>query len=195
MEEHTFGAHRTLNQNPIIRHGAMAFWRVERMLEAEHPEICTADDDPNGERRMSETQKTSSANLDNRMIIWIRHCNRGISSEVIFETLSGNLLLDDDWGYSTPQDAGDFKRCYELLQLIPEWRTRLNEVAEKHPHWKLIVEHWGELESLFKEALNDKTAPNPFWKFNSLLGKLNKYRYAPEKHLNSFYNCHEAGAP
>ena len=130
---------------------------------------------------MSETREMISPNLDDRMIFWIRNGERGISSEVIFETLSGNLLLCEDWDYNTPQDASDFNRCYELLQLIPEWRVRLNEVAEKHRHWKLMVEHWGELESLFRDALNDKKVPNPFWKFNRLLGSLNKYRYAPEK--------------
>ena len=130
---------------------------------------------------MTGSQKRSSANLDDRMVFWIRNGERGISSEVIFETLSGNLLLCEDWNYNTPQDPSDFSRCYELLQLIPEWRPHLNEVAEKHPHWKLMVEHWGELESLFKDALNDKSVPNPFWKFNRLLGSLNKYRYAPKK--------------
>jgi hypothetical protein len=128
-----------------------------------------------------ESPATPKNQLDNRMVFWIRHGERGTSSEVIFETLSGNLLQTESWGYSTPSDASDFSRCFELLSLIPEWKPRLIEVAEKHRHWKLIVEHWEELENLFKEAMEDKTASNPYWKFNQLLNKINKYRYAPEK--------------
>jgi uncharacterized protein YdcH (DUF465 family) len=115
--------------------------------------------------------------LDERMIKWIREGDRGISSETIFEVLANHPLLLERYDFSTPSDASDFYRCFELIRAIPEWKDRLSEVSKKHPHWKLIIEHWQELEScLINDIANDERS------CNRLLNKLNKYRYAPEKY-------------
>jgi len=119
--------------------------------------------------------------LDERMIGWIRTGDRGISSEVIFEVLADHPLLPEHWRYSTPSDSSDFYRCYKLLRAVPEWRGRLNEVAAKHPHWRLIVKYWQDLEiALINDLVDDGRS------CNRLLGELNKYRYAPEKYPGGF---------
>ncbi len=121
--------------------------------------------------------KSESAVLDDRMIAWIREGDRGISSEVIFEVLANHPLLETELDFSTPEDASDFNRCHELILRIPEWENRLNEVSEKHRHWKLIIERWQELKTcLINDIADDGRS------CNRLLNELNKYRYAPEKY-------------
>jgi|GEM_PF-1977138 len=119
----------------------------------------------------------AGAVLDDRMIAWIREGDRGISSEVIFEVLANHPLLETELDFSTPEDASDFNRCHELILRIPEWENRLNEVSEKHRHWKLIIERWQELKTcLINDIADDGRS------CNRLLNELNKYRYAPEKY-------------
>lgn len=50
---------------------------------------------------------------------------------------------------STPRDSSDFSRCIKLLELFPNWETRLAEVAEQFPEtkWPKIVEKWKKLKS------------------------------------------------
>ncbi len=121
-------------------------------------------------------KESSNKVLDERMIAWIREGERGISSEVIFEVLADHPLLEKRYDFATPSDASDFYRCFELIRAIPEWEGRLNEVSEKHPHWKLLIEHWQELKlCVIDDIAKDGRS------CNRLLNKLNKYRYAPEQ--------------
>lgn len=56
-----------------------------------------------------------------------------------------------DWiNYGIPLDVDDFRRCYLLLELIPEWRPRLPEVSETFPEWKKLVENWDEMTRLYE---------------------------------------------
>lgn len=109
--------------------------------------------------------------LDYRMERWIRTGSRGISSETIFEVLSGNLILPECLVGGRPQDPSDFKRCSLLLATIPEWGDRLQEVADKYPSWQLLVTHWGELEALLIEELDngDGRAPRLYRRMKELL--------------------------
>ena len=49
---------------------------------------------------------------------------------------------------STPADADDFGRCKRLLDMFPEWRTKLNKIVEAYPNtkWGKVIERWEELE-------------------------------------------------
>ena len=49
---------------------------------------------------------------------------------------------------STPRDSADLGRCLRLLEVMPEWRGRLNVVAEAYPEtaWPEIIAAWEELE-------------------------------------------------
>lgn len=50
-----------------------------------------------------------------------------------------------------PRDPDDFGRCCRLLEVMPEWRARLSEVAEQCPDWAPLIAAWAELEDLFRE--------------------------------------------
>lgn len=111
--------------------------------------------------------------LTENMKDWLRNGERGISSETIFEVMTGIPLASETWGYSTPRDPSDFNRCHKLLKAVPEFRDRIKEVGEKFPHWKPIVENWDELEALFSEELKrkDGMAPKLYKRINELNGE------------------------
>jgi len=79
-------------------------------------------------------------------IEWIGCSDTGLSSKTIW----GVMMGASDWvSPSLPYDAGDFGRCYRLIERFPEWRTRLHEVKDKYPEWTYIVDNWDHLCSLY----------------------------------------------
>lgn len=88
---------------------------------------------------------------------WFKSRDTGTSSLTIYSVF---MHTDSPHHcYSPPSDPADFGRCYRLLQLMPSWRPRLQEVADKHPKWKPFVARWDELTELYEEELPRKTAP------------------------------------
>lgn len=49
---------------------------------------------------------------------------------------------------SAPQNAAELPQIFGLLELLPQWRERLPEMAEVSGTWAAIVENWEELERL-----------------------------------------------
>jgi len=49
-----------------------------------------------------------------------------------------------------PHDASDFGRCLELLDAVPEWSNRVNELAEISPTWAKITASWSVIESAYR---------------------------------------------
>lgn len=86
---------------------------------------------------------------------WWKGTDVGTSSATIF-----GVLADVKWlpaiidaaremgNGSTPRDSADFARCSRLLDLFPEWRARLPEVAVTFPdtQWPHIIARWSEIE-------------------------------------------------
>lgn len=112
--------------------------------------------------------KIHGVNLDGRMLIWIRTGERGLSSETIFEVLADHPLMEEDMEGSTPQDPSDFRRCYLLLEAIPEWREELQKVADQHPRWQPLVDNWAELEELYLQELPTGKAPKLYARLHQL---------------------------
>lgn len=53
------------------------------------------------------------------------------------------------WGSDYPHDSGDFGRCHRLLEAVPEFMVRIEEMAQRSPQWAALVEHWDELTKLY----------------------------------------------
>lgn len=83
---------------------------------------------------------------------WFRHGQRGISSNTIVEVLEGLPvhMLTRGTGWDHPADASDFRRCVRLLDAVPSYRPRLDELRELSPAWAVLVEHWAELEATLR---------------------------------------------
>jgi len=77
---------------------------------------------------------------------WYYGLDTGISSETIFGVMTDIPVRSN----GIPYDLDDFGRCYRLLQLFPEWKSRLSEVSEKFPEWALLIDNWDQIESLYE---------------------------------------------
>lgn len=96
-----------------------------------------------------------SSPIELRIAWWITHGEVGLSSKTIwlFFTNTKNNSIDPMHNY--PHDPDDFKRCYQLLQLIPEWRGRLHEMRYLSTPWSNLIQHWDMLSDMFER--NEKS--------------------------------------
>ena len=69
---------------------------------------------------------------------WLKHGERGTSSEAIFSHLTGIPITNRLW---PPADSGDLRRCRLLLKTVPEFQVRLHEMAEL-PAWGDLIANW-----------------------------------------------------
>ena len=74
---------------------------------------------------------------------WIVSCDTGSSSITIWSVMMGAANARP----SHPYDPADFGRCLRLLELIPEWKTRMHLMREMGPKWCALVDHWDELKT------------------------------------------------
>ena len=114
----------------------------------------------------SYSNELLSKSIKERIIIWCLYGERGVSSNTICSVLSEIEKPEEMIGsgvndYDTPHDPDDFRRCYLLLKLIPEWVDKLYLVAEKFPRWKGFVKNWDVMTALYEKELGstDKKAP------------------------------------
>lgn len=80
---------------------------------------------------------------------WIVGHDTGTSSKTIWAVMMMAQPEDAD----VPYDPDDFGRCYRLLKLIPEWRTRLDLVAMTYPAWMALVREWDRLTEMFERVI------------------------------------------
>ena len=67
--------------------------------------------------------------IEQRALFWALSGDCGISSEAIARHMTGNTS-EGRFGFQPPSDASDRGRCIRLLELIPEWLHRLNEMVK-----------------------------------------------------------------
>lgn len=95
-------------------------------------------------------------------IEWLRSGERGTSSEAIFARMTGVPVGSPSFRSSPPGDPADLRRCRLLLECVPEWAGRLEEMTSVGPGWKRIVAYWNELCALMDaEAPTWRDASNP----------------------------------
>lgn len=106
-------------------------------------------------------------------IQWITQGEVGTSSKTIWSVMMGAVSgvnrCGFQTGYDTPRDPSDFRRCYLLLKLFPEWRNRLGEVSSVFPKYTPMVNRWAEMEALWLEESPSGKCP----KLYDLMQQLN----------------------
>ena len=80
----------------------------------------------------------------------------GASSLTIWRAMQGMTELSDS---NYPHDPADFGRCKDLLDLIPEWRSKLYEVKRALPWFSPFIESWVIFEKLYAEEAPKGTCP------------------------------------
>ena len=94
-------------------------------------------------------------------IAWLRNGERGSSSEVIFEHLTGIPIRGWGWKFP-PADPSDLERCRRLLDAVPEFSARLPEMAQVSPQWAALVVNWDELCALMDEEAPSGQCPRTY---------------------------------
>lgn len=100
---------------------------------------------------------------------WAQGDDVGNSSLTIYSVLKGNP--GRSFTPSVPLDPSDFGRCYRLLEVVPEWRSRLHRVSAVWPEWAPLVERWGEMERLYLEELPTGRCPKLYELMQKLTGR------------------------
>ena len=104
--------------------------------------------------------------MDARALSWLTGRDTGVSSKTIWSVMTGHAVQRT----GIPYDPDDFGRCHRLLLAIPEWRDRLDEVADAHPKWRPFVDAWGQMEALYAEESPRRVAPRLYELMRSLRG-------------------------
>lgn len=105
--------------------------------------------------------------LQNKVAEWLANgVDVGMSSECIAFTLAFDIVPPRK---SYPNDVSDFRRCFTLLNKVPELREHFQKMAEVSPIWKNLVEHWNELETFYKEEQERGRCPKTYELLKSLI--------------------------
>ena len=115
----------------------------------------------------------ADASIEQRAAAWLRDGRVGMSSRAIHDHMLG---LKPKEGWNHPLDPSDLNRCLLLLELIPEWKRRITEMARRSPQWAGLVANWMEIVSTFiDEAGLDwckaKSAPRTYALMKQALGE------------------------
>jgi hypothetical protein len=99
-----------------------------------------------------------------RALLWLAGGDSGMSSEAICYHMLG---MKSDGSF--PLDPSDLGRCLRLLELFPEWKPRMGEMARYSAQWAALVERWDELAEMMADEVgigwskgNGKRAPRTY---------------------------------
>jgi len=81
---------------------------------------------------------------------WYTKGERGMSSETMYNCFM-NISQDR---ISHPHDPADFKRCWKLLEAIPEWKLQLHKLKSLSPAWSNLVDNWDKLTEMYLENVS-----------------------------------------
>lgn len=87
-----------------------------------------------------------------RAINWIVGDDTGLSSEAIWAHMM--CASEEEHRRSNyPSDPADLGRCLRLLELIPEWRGRIQEMRIYSPGWAGLCERWDDIVAMMDEEV------------------------------------------
>lgn len=103
-----------------------------------------------------------------RLAVWRCRGNVGISSSTIANSFQRTVPIPGGHP-NVPQDPVDFKRCCDLLTLIPEWLAKLAVVSSVYPFWQPFVAAWAELAELWEEESPSGACPKLYARMQELV--------------------------
>jgi len=108
----------------------------------------------------TEPKADQTKSIKEKAIWWMGCGERGMSSETMWNFFMG----ERNFPIHHPYDPGDFKRCYKLLEAVPEWKTELYELKSLSTAWSNLVDNWPELTEMFEENVRTE------WKETKRIG-------------------------
>jgi hypothetical protein len=101
------------------------------------------------EKTWQEPEINPDLDLRQKIEWWWNNGERGLSSECMWNCLSGKK----NFKVYVPHDPDDFQRAYKLLGAIPEWRTELYKLRELSPQWNKLIANWNKLTRMYEEHI------------------------------------------
>jgi hypothetical protein len=86
--------------------------------------------------------------IERRALRWLAGGDSGASSKAICYHMLG---MKSDGSF--PWDPSDLGRCLRLLELFPEWKPRIREMARYSPQWAALVARWDELAEMMADEV------------------------------------------
>lgn len=103
------------------------------------------------EKTWKEPEVDQSKETYEKAMFWIANGEQGLSSKTMWNCLMGNKNFQVNY----PHDPDDFKRCYKLLQTVPEWKNELHKLKPLSIQWNNLVDNWDKLTEMYEQNLKD----------------------------------------
>lgn len=118
------------------------------------------------------TMPGADKTVEERAAKWLRDGQVGMSSRAIYCHMTGGE--EKRWSY--PSDPDDLNRCLLLLDLIPEWKERMGEMATRGGAWTGLAVRWEELTTTFLDEVGlgwskANSAPKTFALMKQVIGE------------------------
>lgn len=84
-----------------------------------------------------------------RAVWWLSNGEVGSSSRTMYKYFMEIGMSGADINH--PYDPDDFKRCYKLLQVVPEWKGRILELGKLSKQWDNLAKNWDKLTAMYEE--------------------------------------------
>lgn len=108
--------------------------------------------------------------MDALVAEWLIGHDTGISSVTIVAVMESDGLIAQYRRYGHPHDPADLGRCIRLLDIAPAWyRLNLHRMKQVSPQWSALVDHWSELETLYRQELPTGRAPKCYARMRELI--------------------------
>lgn len=94
---------------------------------------------------------------------WLNGTDTGSSSKLMALVLSGKSTrgIETYNRKAHPYDPADIGRCFRMLDEFPDLKEHLDKMREISPVWNKLIDHWGEMEALYKEEVPNHTGKAP----------------------------------
>lgn len=79
---------------------------------------------------------------------WMKGRDTGLSSEA----LGFHMIMGESTG-NYPYDPADLGRCLRLIELFPEWESRIGEMEKYGKEWASYAKEWGMLRDTMKDEV------------------------------------------
>jgi hypothetical protein len=100
--------------------------------------------------------------LTAQQVAWLGNGERGMSSDALFERLTGFPSTRTPFRKAHPVDPDDFRRCHLMLEqcgLV----DRVAEAADMSACWSRLAPRWAEIVACFDAECGDWRARHSDW--------------------------------
>lgn len=93
-------------------------------------------------------ERELNGELTRRVFTWLLGRDTGSSSKAILAQMVCGVSHGE-----YPYDPADLGRCLRMLELFPEWKARIAEMAGYGKVWAVFIDHWDELSSMMADEV------------------------------------------